>query len=110
MSCKNKNIFKVASILLIGAFSLGLSISCVVAHKKETIKVSAAESDGTWTLSNGSLSFQYTDWQSNGYVEQTNQIMVYYMSIIYMFYQMDPLLWSIMFILTQIIFQCHQRQ
>ena len=77
MSCKNKNLFKVASILFIGAFSLGLSISCIVAHKKETIKVSAEESDGTWTLSNGSLSFQYTDWQTNGYVEQTNQTMVH---------------------------------
>lgn len=77
MNCKNKNSFKVASILLIGAFSFGLSISCVNAHNKDNIEVSAEESDGTWTLSNGSLSFQYTDWQTNGYVEQTNQIMVY---------------------------------
>lgn len=77
MSCKNKNSFKVASILLIGAFSFGLSVSCVNAHRKETIKVSAEESDGTWTLSNGSLSFKYDDWQTNGYVTQTNQTMVY---------------------------------
>ena len=77
MSCKNKNLIKVASILLIGAFSFGLSISCVNVHKKETIKVSAEESDGTWTLSNGSLSFQYTEWQTNGYVKQTNQSIVY---------------------------------
>lgn len=77
MSCKNKNLFKVASILLIGAFSFGLSISCVNAHRKETIKVSAEESDGKWTLSDGSLSFQYTDWQTNGYVKETNQTMVY---------------------------------
>ena len=77
MSCKNKNLFKVASILLIGAFSFGLSISCVNAHRKETIKVSAEESDGRWTLSDGSLSFQYSDTDTNGYVTQTNQTMVH---------------------------------
>lgn len=35
------------------------------------------EPDGTWALSNGSLSFQYTDWQTNGYVTETNQTLVY---------------------------------
>lgn len=35
------------------------------------------EPDGTWTLTDGSLKFQFTDWQTNGYVSETNQIMVH---------------------------------
>ena len=70
---------KFAVFAFIGAFSFGLSLSCVLSNNRSAKSVYAAdtEPDGTWTLSNGSLSFQYTDWQTNGYVTETNQTMVY---------------------------------